>query len=111
MKNHYEFHSLDQEQRLAVRQTATSLLYGYVDAESASQPPLSGVIRFMISAAHLAQVNLFYAPDLIVCPDTTVEFKNIPAFLFNNILIYSSGQIITRSKAKIRAVQIQHINA
>jgi len=103
---HFEFESLDQEQRLAVRLTANNLLYGYVDPESASRRPLSGVIDYMIAASINYGVKIFVAPDLIVCPDDVVEFENVPALFFKNVLIYGTGQIVIKSKTKLHAVQI-----
>jgi hypothetical protein len=70
MMHYYEFESLDHEQQLAVQQTANNLLYGYVDPERALQPPLSGVINYMIAASE--SLKIFVAPDLIVCPDNVV---------------------------------------
>jgi hypothetical protein len=55
--------------------------------------------------------KIFVAPDLIVCPDDEIIFKNIPAMLFNNILVYGNGQITTGSHTKIHAHQIQHVDA
>jgi hypothetical protein len=111
MMHHYEFESLDQEQRLAVQQTANSLLYGYVDPKQASQPAVSGVVNYMISAARKLKVAVFVTPDLIVCPDDVVEFENVPLLFFNNILVYGNGQIVTKSKTKIHSFQIRHVDA
>jgi hypothetical protein len=108
MKRHFEFESLDLEQQLAVRYTANNLLHGYVDPEGASVPPLSGVIEYMIAKSIGYGVKIFVAPDLIVCPDDVVEFENLPALFFKNILIYDTGQIVTKSKTKIHAFQIKH---
>jgi hypothetical protein len=110
MMQRYDFLSLDHQQQCAVRQKAQELLYGYVDPEAASRPPLAGVINYMLDAAVKYRPNIFVAPNLIVCPGDVVEFKNVPALYFNNILIYGNGRIVTKSKTKIHAYQIRHID-
>jgi hypothetical protein len=108
MMRDYEFGSLDPEQQVAVRETANNLLYGYADPEKIQQPPWSGVINYMLKESE--GLKIFVAPDLIVCPDNVIKFKNIPALFFNNILIYGNGRIITESKTKVHAFQIRHVD-
>ena len=110
MRRNYDFRELDPEQRIAVKQMANNLFYGYVDPEEAAKPPISGVIDYMIERTKAVNPKIFVAPDLIVCPDKSVTFQNFPALLFNNVLVYGNGQIITKSHTKIDAFQIQHID-
>lgn len=104
----YDFEKLDNDQKLAVKTVARSLLHDYVDPAVMEHPAIIGVVNYMISAAR--GLKVFAAPDLIVCPDKVVTFKNVPVVVFNNILIYGNGQIVTESKTKIHALQIRHIN-
>jgi len=110
MMQRYDFQSLDHQQQQAVSQTAQDLLYGYVEPAATSRPPLAGVINYMIETASDHGLNIFVAPDLIICPDNVIEFKNIPVMYFNNILIYGNKQIVTKSKTKIHAYQVRHID-
>lgn len=107
----FEFEVLDPEQKVAVKQMANNLLYGYVDPDESAKLPIAGVVDYMIEKARRANPQIFVIPDLIVCPDHKIEFQNIPAMLFNNILIYGNGEIITKSHTKIHAFQIRHVDA
>lgn len=108
-KKGWEFRSLDTPQRLAVQEISNNLLYGYVSPESLKTPAIEGIVDYMLTSAKKLKVNLFAGPDLIVCPDTTVEFVNIPVLYFNNILIYGNGRIKTPSTTKIHAYQIKRV--
>ena len=109
MIQRFDFSSLDLEQQQAVRQTAETLLNDYVDPAVAARPPIAGVINYMLETAINHGPKILVAPDLVVCPDNVMEFKNIPVMYFNNILIYGNGRIVTKSKTKIIAHQIQHV--
>lgn len=110
MRREYEFHALDAEQRVAVKDMATQLLYGYVDPDEVARPPIAGVVEYMLRRTKATNPRIFVAPDLIVCPDDEIVFKNIPALLFNNVLVYGNGQITTASHTKIHAHQIHHVD-
>jgi hypothetical protein len=105
----FDFTKLDNEQRKAVRQMSKNLLYGYVTPESQSVPAVQAVVRYMLSSAKVGKLQVFVAPYLIVCPDTVVEFHNLPVLYFNNILIYGNGKIKTSSTTTIHAVQIKRV--
>jgi hypothetical protein len=107
----FKFESLDPEQMDSVKQMASNLLHGYVDPEEMNLPPISGVVDYMLEQTRARNPKIFVAPDLIVCPDDKIEIQNIPAMLFNNILIYGDGEIISKSYIKIHAYQIRHVNA
>lgn len=108
-KKDWDFKSLDTAQRLNVREISNNLLYGYVSPESLKAPAIEGVVNNMVKSAKALKVNLFAGPDLIVCPNTTVEFSNVPVLYFNNILIYGNGKIKTSSTTKIHAYQIKRV--
>lgn len=105
----WEFKRLNAEQRHAVLQMSRNLLYGYVTPDSQSMPVVQGVVKHMLASVKKLKPYIFVAPDLIVCPDTVVEFQNVPALYFNNILVYGNGQIKTKSTTTIHAVQIKHV--
>ncbi|HEX7181044.1 MAG TPA: hypothetical protein VF756_04320 [Thermoanaerobaculia bacterium] len=105
----FEFEKLEPEQRLAVRQTANNLLYGYVDEEEARRAPYAGVIEYMLERARA--VPGFFAKDLIVCPGDKVNFSGFSVLHFNNILVYGDGQIFPGNNTKVHAFQIRHVPA
>jgi len=109
-QRNFDFTRLDSEQRLAVRQMANNLLYGYVDAEEARRPQTAAVISYMLDQSRALHPKVFVAPNLIVCPDDHIVFDHIPVLYFNNILVYGEGQITTRGHTKIDAVQIRHVD-
>lgn len=108
-QKNWKFGKLDNEQRQAVRMMSRNLLYGYVPPESQSEPAIAGVVDYLLSSVKKLNLQIFAAPDLIVCPDDVVEFHGVPALYFNNILIYGNGKIKTNSTTSIHAVQIKHV--
>jgi len=108
-KADWDFRKLDNEQRLSVRQMSKKLLYGYVSPESQKTASIEGVVNHMLALAKLKKVQIFVAPDLIICPDEVVEFNNVSALYFNNILIYGNGRLKTKGNTSIHAVQIKRI--
>jgi hypothetical protein len=107
----YNFGRLDHKEKVAVRQMANNLLSGYVDRDEVERPQTRGVINYMLERIKRTNPKVFVAPDLIVCPDDNIVFKNLPALVFNNILIYGGGRITTNGHTKIHAYQIRHVNA
>lgn len=105
----WDFSKLDNKQRLAVRQMSNKLLYGYVSPESQKTASTEGVVNYMLAMAKLKAVQIFVAPDLIICPDEVVEFNNVSALYFNNILIYGNGKLKTKGNTSIHAVQIKRV--
>lgn len=105
----WDFSRLDNEQRLAVRQMSKKLLYGYVSPESQKTASIEGVVNYMLALAKLKKIQIFVAPDLIICPDEVVKFNNVSALYFNNILIYGNGKLITKGNTSIHAVQIKRV--
>lgn len=108
-KANWEFGKLDNEQRLAVQLMAKNLLYGYVTPESQKSASIQGVVNFMLTSAKRTKVRIFAAPNLIICPDNIVEFNNVAALYFNNILIYGNGTLKTKGNTTIHAVQIKRV--
>lgn len=104
----FDFGSLEPVQQAAVRQMATNLLYGYVDPDEARRLPYAAVIEYMIDRAR--GLTAFVCPDLVVCPDDVVVLKSIPVAIFNNILIYDTGEIVTKHHTAIHAFQLQHVD-
>ncbi len=105
----WDFKKLDNVQRLAVRQMSKNLLYGYVTPESQKSASVEGVVNHMLTLAKIIKLQIFIAPDLIICPDNTVEFQGVPVLYFNNILIYGNGKLKTRNTTTIHAVQIKRV--
>jgi hypothetical protein len=108
-KREFDFEKLEPEQRIAVRQMARQLLFGYVDMDAVKQPPLAGVVSYMLLRA--ARAPFLIVPDLIVCPDHVVTIEGFPAAVFNNILIYGNGEIALGNDMKLHAHQITHVAA
>lgn len=109
MEKSWEFRKLDNEQRQAVHVVSKNLLYGYVSPESLKVPSIAAVVGHMLATVTKQKLQIFAAPDLIVCPDDVVEFHGVPALYFNNILIYGNGKIKTNSTTSIHAVQIKRV--
>lgn len=105
----FKFEALDNEQRSAVLQWARFLLYGptYEASDKLDQPPWSGVVSYMLERAK--GVNLFVAPDLIVCRGDVVTFNNFPMLYFNNVLVYGNGRIRMGNNVKLHAHSIRHV--
>lgn len=108
-KGGWDFKELDNEERLAVRQMSLNLLYGYVRPESQKVASIEYIVKFMLASAIRKMVQIFVAPDLIVCPDNVVEFHGVSALYFNNILIYGNGKLKTTGNTTIHAVQIKRV--
>jgi len=109
-KKDFEFGKLEPRQQSVVTQAAKNLLSSYVDEDELKRPEILGVVNYMLERVTKSVPQIFVAPDLIVCPDDKVIFNNIPTVMFNNILIYGSGEIVTKSPLSIDAYQIRHIN-
>lgn len=109
VKSDWDFKKLDNEERLAVRHVSRNLLYGYVSPESLRSPSIEGVVNYMLGSAKRGKLQVFAAPDLVICPDEVVEFHGVPALYFNNILIYGNGKLKTKGNTTIHAVQIKHV--
>jgi hypothetical protein len=105
----FSFQTLDPEQRIAVRNAAHNLLYGYVDDERVSRGPLKAVSDYMLQASQ--SVATFLAEDLVVCPGHTIQFQNFAALYFNNVLVYGTGQIKLGNHTKLHAHQVIHVPA
>lgn len=105
----WDFKKLDNAQRIAVHQTSRNLLYGYVPPERQKEPATAKVIDYMLSAAKRLKMQIFAAPDLVICPNEVVDFHGVPVLYFNNILIYGNGQLRTRNTTSIHALQIKRI--
>lgn len=105
----YTLESLDREQQQELLQTANNMLYGYVDPQAVAEPPLSLVAEFMLTEARKRGIFTLVVPNLIICSDKVVTFNNVASLVFNNILIYGNGQLLTRGKTKIYAQQIRHV--
>ena len=104
----FRFERLEPRQQQAVQQLATNMLYGYVDEAEAKEPHVAAVISNMLERAK--GIKAFVAPDLIVCPDDHVTFQGFSTLIFNNILVYGSGQVSPGHFTKVDAVQIRHVN-
>ncbi len=105
----FKFESLDNEQRSAVFQWARFLLYGptYDVSDKLDRPPWSGVINYMLERAK--KIDLFVAPDLIVCRGDVVTFDNFPMLYFNNVLVYGNGRIRMGNNVRLHAYSIRHV--
>jgi len=108
-EKNWKFRSLDGKRKMAVQQMSRNLLHGYVSSEILDEPIIQNVVKHMLRLARMKDIKIFLAPDLIVCPDDVVEFHNLPALYFNNILIYGNGQIRIPSNTTIHAQQIKHV--
>lgn len=108
-KADWDFRKLGNEQRLAVRQMSKNLLYGYVPPESQETASMKGVVNYMLAMVEQMDVQIFLAPDLIICPDEVVEFNNVSALYFNNIIIYGNGKLKTNGNTSVHAVQIKRV--
>lgn len=102
----FAFKELEPERRLAVRDTAFNLLYGYAHPERVARPPYAGVVRWMLEKANLP---VFAARDLIVCPDETVQFQSFAVLIFNNVIVVGNGRIRVGSNVKLFATQVRHV--
>lgn len=98
---------LDLNERIAVRDMAHNLLYGYVDKRKMSKVPYKAVIEFMLERAQL--LNVFVADTLIVCPNEIVEFRNFAAVYITNVIVYGSGTIRLGNNTKLHSYQIKHV--
>ena len=105
----FSFQTLDPEQRIAVRDAAHNLLYGYVDEDRASRGPLKAVSDYMLEVSQ--NLGVFVAQDLIVCPGHTIQFQNFAALYFNNVLVFGTGQIKLGNHTKLHAHQVIHVPA
>lgn len=108
-KPDWNFDKLEREEQLAVHEMSMNLLYGYVSPESQKTSTIERLVKFMIITALNKEVQIFMAPDLIICPNEVVEIHNVSTLYFNNILIYGNGVLKTKGDTKIHAVQIKHV--
>lgn len=105
----FVFENLEPDQKRAVRQVASNLLYGYVEEEELRRPPFNGVVEYMLERA--SNMYLFVLPDLVVCPGDKVVFSDFAVLLYNNILVYGDGEIVPGNHTKVYAYQIKHVHA
>jgi hypothetical protein len=98
---------LESNERIAVRDMAHNLLYGYADEKIKSKIPYKAVLDFMLERAKL--LNTFVADSLIVCPNEVVEFKNFAAVYITNVIVYGSGTIRLGNNTKLHSYQIKHV--
>lgn len=102
----FNFDRLPPQQQKTVLAAARDLLIGDVDPKNVERPPLAGVVRYMLHRAR--KFPVFLASDLIVYDGETVELKGAPLFVFNNVIVYGSGEIRLETDCKIVAESVQH---
>ncbi|MCX6829785.1 MAG: hypothetical protein NT002_10975 [candidate division Zixibacteria bacterium] len=98
---------LEPDERIAVKDMAHNLLFGYVDKKIVSKIPYKGVIEYMLERAK--RLNTFVADTLIVCPNEVVIFRNFAAVYITNIIVYGSGCIRLGNNTKLHSYQIKHV--
>lgn len=96
---------LEAAQRLAVKQLAENLLYGYADEEEMTKnPQLAAAGNFALSRAEI--LPIFAAKNLIVCDGEKVVFSGFASLLFHNVIIEGSGEINLGNYSKLVAYNI-----
>jgi hypothetical protein len=101
------FKELQADERIAVRDAAHNLLYGYVDNKTISKPPFTSVVEFMLERARF--LASFITDSLIVCPNEIVHFNNFAVVYITNVVVYGSGTIRLGNNCKLHSYHIKHV--
>jgi hypothetical protein len=101
------FKRLNANQRVAVRNQAFNLIYGYADAEMVERPPLAAIRDYVLNEARALPVLVL--DDLVVCDGEVVEFNGFSSLYFNNVLVEGSGEIRMGSFTKLHAYAVKRV--
>ncbi|MBJ7331505.1 MAG: hypothetical protein JHC95_16550 [Solirubrobacteraceae bacterium] len=100
------FTKLEAEQREAVHDMATNLVYGYADPDAVKNE-FAGVADYAMRRA--SELPTFAYKDLIVCDGESVHFNGWSTLFFHNVIIEGSGEIRLGSHTKLHAFHIERV--
>lgn len=106
-KKKIDVSTLSNDSFREVRKMATKILLGHVNSDELTKLPYVGIQDYMLEEA--SNLPVFIAQDLIIKDGEIYVLKKTASAVFNNIIIYGSGEIKLESDMKIIANSIKHI--